>query len=129
MPGRKLVRRRTVEKSYLEAGLGLGMLAYGAPRIRQLGPALQRGMKQAPTKARRDALIAAEAVRLSMLAGTQNIGRYARSSRTLSRAADSIPANIRPEVLAVVGAMTTGHAAGRAQERRKYERGSAVTGW
>jgi hypothetical protein len=120
-------RREPVNKVVAEAAAA-GLLAYGVPRVRSLGPALQRGIRTR-TGAAREAAITAEAARLLVEHGTKNFGAYVRSSRSLSRAIDTVPPHLRGDVAAVLGTVALGQAQRRVAEHRQQSRGETVWGW
>lgn len=125
MSGR--AQREPVGKIVAET-VGAGLLAYGAPRVRMLGPALQRGIRT-KTGAAREAAITAEAARVLVEHGTRNLGTYARSSRSVSRAIDTVPEDLRGDVAAVLGTVALSQAQSRLAERRQQTRGETVWGW
>lgn len=93
-----------------EATIGVAGLAWGAPRLRMIGPALRRGAKSAGDKDVRRALTSIEQGRSWLESATEGPGRRFAASRVGHGVAGLVPPRLIAETAAVGGALTLNHA-------------------
>lgn len=93
---------------------GLGLLAYGAPRLKMLGPAAAKGIKYAEKHgAGKEARAALELAQVFGARSRELTGRgetKLRQIRTLDRAISAVPRGIRGEVATAAGVLAASNA-------------------
>lgn len=110
--GMVVERKRTRPAKAVELGAGAAAVALGGPRLRMVGSALGRGIKNAGDDATRNRLIRIEAARRAWLTGTDPVVR-------------KLPLSLQsPTVLAAGGTALAAHAT--PVRERSYR---PVTGW
>lgn len=106
-------KERSIPKT-AEMVAGLGMLAYGVPRLRMLGPMARKGVKLADQHgAGKEARAALDLARAFGRKSKDVTGRgetQLRRVKTLERAIDAVPAQIRGEVATAAGALMASQA-------------------
>ena len=106
-------QKKTQPGRALEFTGGAAAVAWGAPRLKMVGPAIQHGAKLAQQHGGADAaratVMAADTARAALIAGTRPLEQIRRLKR-VNHLVETIPRPLRPAVATVAGALLAAHA-------------------